>query len=411
MRKLILSAFFVAASTASFAQNLNDVQEKIKGNKWDEAKEKLDKADAKTQATSEYWFYKAKVYSNLAKTKGDSTLWDASLDALTKYYDQEAKGKEEAKRAMLALFENHQTAYDVYNAYFQAGVKGFQSENWNGASHNFERALNAFDLLAKNKLTTATFDTTATVYAGYSAQNARRLDDAAKFYTALADRKISDSSYAGVYEFLVSYYQQKNDAANTAKYLALGKSIFPNRPSWLSYELQDLDKDKGKKLTRLAELVQQNKSNSDLWSEYAIELFNYTYANEKPADYITRLDDLTAALQGWIESNPSSAYANFVMSQHLSNQIYDLQQQYSAIKGVKPEDVKKKQDLNKNIEGKFETIFQYASKSAAEYGKMTELKPVDKANYRKMLNEVADYYTMKKQPAKAKEFSDKAKAL
>ena len=411
MRKIILSAFFVAASSALFAQSLTDVQEKIKGKKWGEAKEKLDKADAKAQATSDYWFYKAQVYNNLAKTNNDSVLLVGSLDALSKYYEQESKNKDESKRALLAMFEQHQTAFDVYNAYFQAGVKGFQSENWNAAYANFDMTLKAFDVLAKNKLTTATFDTTSTLYAGYSAQNARRVDDAAKYYIILADRNVTDSSYAGIYEFLVSYHQQKGDAANTAKYLALGKSLFPNRKSWLSYELQDLDKDKGKKIARLAQLTQENKNNAELWMEYAFELFNYTYATEKPSDYAKRQEELTTALQTATSLDPSSAYASYVMTQHASNQVYDLQQEYAAIKGTKPEDVKKKQELNKLVDAKYETLFQYASKSADAYGKQADLKPADKANYRKMLNEIADYYRMKKQADKAKEFTDKAKAI
>jgi hypothetical protein len=43
MRKLILSAILVASSATMFAQNLDDVKEKIDKKKFDEAKEKIDK--------------------------------------------------------------------------------------------------------------------------------------------------------------------------------------------------------------------------------------------------------------------------------------------------------------------------------------------------------------------------------
>lgn len=412
MRKLILSAFFLAAGTALFAQNFDDVQEKIKKGKFDEAREKLDKmsGDAKAQNSSEYWYYKAKVYDNLAKAKHDSVLLAGSLDAIKKYFDLELKGKEEAKRGLLSVFDNHQTAFDIYSSYFQNGVNNFKSENWSNAYYNFAKTLDAFDVLVKNKLTTATFDTTATLYAGYSAQNAKQPDEAAKYYAILADKKIADTSYIGLYEYLISYYQQKNDAANADKYLTEAKAIFPNRPNWLSYELRNMDKDKSKKLAKLEEMTQQNKNNFDLWNEYAFELFNYTYGSDKPADYAKRQDELTTALQTLISIDPSSAYANYVMSQHVSNQIYDLQQQYAAIKSTKPEDVKKKQQLNKEIDAKYETLFKYANASAQLYEKMPTMKQVEKINYKRMLTEVANYYRMKKQLDKAKIYEDKAKA-
>lgn len=413
MRKLILSAFFVAASTALFAQSFDEIKKKINDKKFDDAKEKLDKSasDPKALNNSEYWYYKAQVYSNLGQAKGDTALMAASLDAIKKYYDLESKVKEESKRGLLGMFENNQTAFNVYNNYFQAGVKGFQSQNWPVAYYNFTKTLDAFDMLAKNKLTSASFDTTATLYAGYSAQEAKMTDEAAKYYAILADKKIADTSYVGIYEYLIAYYQNKNDAANAAKYLATAKEVFPGRPAWLRYELQDLDKDKSKKLAKLAELTQQNKNDFDLWQEYSLELFNYTYGQEKPADYAKAQENLTNTLQEFININPASPFGNFIMAQHVSNQIYDMQQEYAAIKGTKPEDIKKKQQMNKEIDAKYETLFTYSLKAADAYAKMPELKAVDKANYRKMLNEVADYYKMKKQLDKAKEYSDKAKAL
>ncbi|MDB5196295.1 MAG: hypothetical protein JWP88_666 [Flaviaesturariibacter sp.] len=413
MRKLILSAFFVAASTTLFAQSFDEIKKKINEKKFDDAKEKLDKvaADPKAQGNSEYWYYKAQVYNNLGQAKGDTALLAGSLDAIRRYYDMESKVKEESKRGILAMFESNQTAFNIYNSYFQGGVKGFQASNWPVAYYNFTRTLDAFEVLSKNKLTTATFDTTSTLYAGYSAQSAKMTDEAAKYYAILANKRIADTSYVGIYEYLVAYYQSKNDAANTAKYLELGKSVFPGRPIWMQYELQDLDKDKTKKLARLAELTQQNKTDVDLWQQYALELFNYTYASDKPADYAKSQENLTNTIQTLININPASPFSNFIMSQHVSNQIYDLQQSYAAIKGTKPEDIKKKQQLNKDIDAKYELLFNYSLKAADAYSKLPEPKAVDKANYRKMLNEVAEYYRNKKQADKAKEYSDKAKAI
>ena len=63
MRKLILSALLVAATSSLFAQKLDDIQEKIGKKKYGEAKEKVDAAlaDPKNQANSDFWFAKAQA--------------------------------------------------------------------------------------------------------------------------------------------------------------------------------------------------------------------------------------------------------------------------------------------------------------------------------------------------------------
>jgi hypothetical protein len=99
------------------------------------------------------------------------------------------------------------------------------------------------------------------------------------------------------------------------------------------------------------------------------------------------------------------------MTQHLNNEIYDMQLDFRAIKGTKPEDVKKKAQINKDIETKYELLNKNAAAAAELYSKLEKPSQVDKANYRWVLNQQADYYRMKKNAAKTKEFEDKANAL
>lgn len=409
MRKLILSALLVAATSSLFAQKLDDIQEKIGKKKYGEAKEKVDAAlaDPKNQSTADFWFAKAQVYNNLAKEKQDTALQAEALAAIQKYFELES-GKEESKRAVKSALEGHQTAFDIYSNYFKSGVSSFQAQNWQQAYNNFTKTLDAFNVISKNKLTNVSFDTTAVLYAGYSAQNAKLTDEAAKYYAQLADIKIADTSYMGIYEYLVGYYQEKKDQANVQKYIDLGKSLFPNNPNWVVYELQGLDGDKAKKIAKLEEMIKQNPQNADLLMEYAVDLFNYTYAKDKPADYEKRQADLTNALKKAIEVNPSYAYAYYILTQHLSNQIYDLQQARSAIKGTKPEDVKKKQEMNKQIDALVEEQFKYATAAYDIYDKMgANIKASEKASFRAVTNLLIDYYTMKKQMDKVKVYEAK----
>ena len=75
--------------------------------------------------------------------------------------------------------------------------------------------------------------------------------------------------------------------------------------------------------------------------DYAIELFNYAYANDKkPADYAARQEKAGAWLVKSIALNPNSAIANYVMGQHVYNQIYDLEDDQRKIKGTTEKSLK-----------------------------------------------------------------------
>lgn len=413
MRKFILVAFLIAVTTGLFAQKLDDAQEKLDKGKLVEAKEKIEKAgqDPKSLTNSDYWFLRAKIYSAMGKEKSDSATEASALAAMQNYFDLEAKKKDETKRLIKSVLENHQTASDIYQSYFAAGIKNFQAAQWNSAFYNFAHTLEAFDLLSKNKITTTSFDTTATLYAGYAAQNARLVDEAAKYYAQIAEHKLADTSYVGVYEFLASYYLQKNDQAMMQKYLTLGKQLFPSNKSWKSLELQSLGNDEPKKLAKLAETANQGPSDVEAWSDYVVELFNYIYAKNTPKDYEQRQVELNGALAKFTANNPQAVVGFYIMTQHTYNQIYDLQQARAAIKGAKPEDTKKKQQLTSLISVQYDKLQFFGTKTAELYDAMPKRKPVENANYSNVLSELAEYYKFKNQPDKAKQVQDKAKGL
>lgn len=413
MRKLILSAFFMAAGTALFAQNLNDVQEKISKGKYDEAKEKIDKVltDPKGQKNANAWYYKGVVYNELAKdsTKKDMDYRMEAFNAFKKYQEMDPKN-------VLMTLEQNGRLFQIYEGYYNQGIQAFNAKNYEKAFSDFRNALTVKDYVYGKKYEINGFsfpaiDTQLVNLAGSAGMLAKQEDAAIPYFTILADAKLKGDDFKDIYPILVDYYSRKNDATNKAKYLALGQELYPENPYWLQSQLEAAGEDKGKRLDLYKELVAKNPNNADLATDYSVELFNYIYGKDKPASYDQRKAELTTALQAAINANPESAQANFVMTQHISNDIYDMQQDYQAIKGTKPEDVKKKQELNKKIEARYEDLYKYANTAVQQYEKMPELKAVDKANYRSVLNQMVDYYTMKKQADKAKVYNDKIKNL
>ncbi|HJW15773.1 MAG TPA: hypothetical protein VJ499_01555, partial [Flavisolibacter sp.] len=116
MRKLLLSVLLASSISSVFAQKLDDVQEKISKGKYDEAKEKIDKvlADPKNQTNANAWYYKGKVYTELARQDSTGTLtYDAkkeAYDAFKKYQELEPKNTRMVLDQNVGLF----SLYDMY---------------------------------------------------------------------------------------------------------------------------------------------------------------------------------------------------------------------------------------------------------------------------------------------------------
>jgi len=413
MRKLILSAFFVAAGSSVFAQKLDDVQKKIDQQKFAEARQDIDKilADPKNQKNANAWYYKGMVYNQLA---ADTNLKD--MDYRLEAFNAYKKYQElDSKNIMMTLNQNA-GLFQIYEGYYNVGIQKFNARDYETAFNHFKNALQVKDYIYNKKFEINNFsfpaiDTQLVNLAANAAYLAKQEDASVPYFQILADAKLKGEDYKDVYPILVDYYSKKKDAANKAKYLAIGMELYPENLFWLQTQLDEAGDDKEKRLVKYQELLTKYPSNYDLATDYAAELFNFTYGADKPADYTKKQEQLTQALKNAIAINPKGIQANFIMSQHLSNQLYDLQQSYSAIKGTKPEDVKKKQDLNKTIEAKYEELFPFTLAAYQEYENNDTLKDADKANFRNVANLLSDYYRMKKQADKAKVYEDKAKSI
>ncbi len=414
MRHLILSATLLTGiSVTAFAQDFNDIKSQLDKGKYADARSKIDKVltDPKNQKSANAWYYKGVVYGELAK---DSTLKDMdyrqeSFTALKKYQELDPKN-------IMLLLNQNANFFALYEGYFNQGVKDFNSKNYDKAFQNFTNGLQVKDYVhgkgyELNGFKFPVLDTQLVNLAGSAGMLAKKEDQAVPYFQKIADAKIKGDDFKDLYPILVDYFTKKGDSVNKNKYFAIGREVYPENPYWTQAKLAEAGTDKSKRLAQFQELLKSDPTNSELLTDYAIELFNVTYGKEKPADYSKSQNDLSQALKSAIASNPSAAYANFIMTQHLSNQMYDMQQDYNKMKSTKPEDIKKKQALNKEIQSKSEEMFTYSTAAYQLYEKMPDMKPTDKANFKNLTNQLIDYYTMKKQPEKIKVYEDKLKNI
>ncbi|HET7896914.1 MAG TPA: hypothetical protein VFL47_04580, partial [Flavisolibacter sp.] len=311
MRKLFVIVGLAFAVSSAFGQKiekLDDVKEKISKGKYDEAKEKLDKVFENPAANSspEALFYRAQVYQNLAKTSQDSAMYAEALNSMQKYLQLE-QSKPENQRALQSTLENHKTLFDIYQSYFNRGVENFKGNKWSTAFYNFQSALKAFDLMKNNNFTNTKFDTTVNLYAGYSAQNAQLYNEAAKYYDKLIENNIADTSYVGIYRFMINNNLDAKDTAAAKKYLDISEQRFPMyKDIWLDYRTLFLPNDKPRRFDEYETLVKANPTNETLAMNYAIEMYNYLRSSDQLEKDSALRARVEGALKNVLTMNPSA---------------------------------------------------------------------------------------------------------
>ena len=413
MRKLLIIAGLTLAVSTTFAQKIDDVKKDVSGGKYAEARTKIETllGDPKNASNADMQFYKAVVYHNLAKQNNDSAMAVSALEAMKSYINME-KGKPEAQAMLLSTLENHKTLVDIYQTYFQRGVDLFQKQNYGAAVGNFENALDAFSLLKQRNLTTAGFDTTATLYAGYSAQNAKLYDKATKHYDALINSNIADTTYVGIYRFMINSNLEKKDTTTAKKYLGLSQTRFPQyKDVWLDYQTLFLSEDKTKRFDEYEQLVKANAGNETLAMNYAIELYNHMRQNEANEKDPALRQRVETGLKNVLAIDPNNTTANLLMAQFYWTELYQLQSEMDKVKGATPAATAKKKEINTKMDAMFDNVFPYLTKSYELYSAQTTLRPQDKANYRIVLGQLVDYHNRKKQADKAATYQAKQKSL
>jgi hypothetical protein len=414
MRKIIFSAFMLVTGINVFAQSLEDVQEKIAKGKYGEAQEKIDKlmSESKGQKNANAWYTKGIVYFNLSldSSRTDKDYRGESYAAFKKYYEMDPKN-------ITGTLEQNARLFQLYDAYYNGGIRAFNSKNYENSFANFRSALDVERyILGKGftytGVTLPALDTGLILNAAAAASKANMQDSAMNYYRQLAEAQITGEQYIEIYQLLIDYYGKKNDVANRDKYLNLGKKLYPTNDYWYEVELGPLRENKPQLISKYEELSKQNPSSYYLAYNYAVELFNYLYAaDKKPAEFAALNPKMRPAIQGAIKTNETSSDANLLMVRYLSEIIYGMEDSARAIKGTTPADVKRKQAIVARTNTAWDDLAPYAEAAFAAYTAKTaaDLKGYEKGNLKFVTNVLVDYYTNKKQTDKAKSYQEKAK--
>ncbi|MFP5042598.1 hypothetical protein [Parasediminibacterium sp. JCM 36343] len=239
MKKLVLLAMVIGSSVLVKAQDFKKVSNAVLIRQMETAKGELDKimADPKAQAKPEGWFWKAMIYASFYNDEVLKGKYPNAYKIADEAYDKYIALDPTAK----LLKENNgaDLVFKMYKPAFNSGVGSFNKKDWDSAAYYFGYSVKYTDILFQNKFNSnkeAAFDTTSILYAGFSAQNAKKPELAMKYYSKLIDSKVSGESYIDIYKFpLINAINSKDEAAFN-KYLAIAKLMYP-KTNWEDYEL------------------------------------------------------------------------------------------------------------------------------------------------------------------------------
>ena len=105
----------------------------------------------------------------------------------------------------------------------------------------------------------------------------------------------------------------------------------------------------------------------------------------------------------------NSALANFVMSQHAYNQVYDMEEAFQGMKEETPSEQSKKKVFSTKLDQKYEELLMYSLRAYELYS--AGLDKDAKNNCRKALNQLISYYQKKKQGDRVAYYQEKLRNL
>ncbi len=423
MKKLLLIVTIAVTALGLQAQKLDKAKDYLKNNKLDQAKTEIDNfvAVEKNKSNSEAWYTRAKVYLAIAGNATlKSTVPDAknvAFESLRTYMDLESKEKDSTKRNLQLTLEGNAPFGDLYKGFSADGATFYNAGNFADAFTNFSKSLEVFDYIVAKKLIPAAFDTNTCLYTGISAEKANKLDEAAVYYGRIAERKIKSEGFIEIYKWLADHYGKKSDLANAAKYINLGREVYPGDQFWDAYDI-DLVKEKGTKddlFRKYESVIAANPNNHIFPFNYAVELFQAGYdpdITKRPANSKELLGKAVDNLKKSLAVKADYANANFLLGQIIYNEGVDIVTENKKIRPpqggkLKPEELKKKEDYRKQIAAKFNEALPYFEKVEQALGSQGKLKMEEKQTLKDAYDLIITIYENADNKDKVAEYTDK----
>lgn len=417
MKKICLVILLGFSGLVMRAQDLEEIKDLINKSQFKEAKTAIDKflSSSKNANDAEAWYYKGRVYDGLS---GDKTTPDTAAFSLkVQAFDAFKKNQSLDKKDLWLLLEGYGSYLNLYVGFYDLGAKLFNAKNYEPAYQSFKKALEVKDyaLSKKYTYTQITFyplDTALVLNTASAATQAGKVEEGLVYYRKLSDANVSGKDNEGLYEYLVDYYNKKNDKANLQTMLEKAKKLYPANPFWTNVELKGL-LDKGDTAALYAkydDMLAKDPKNFDLAYGYAAEIYNSILKKDSRDPEVMKKSEKLQSLLKIAIAADTGIDATLLMVNHMFNKAADLLNASNLVKGTKPEDIKKRNDLKAQSIAIMDETITYSDAAVKYFEALPKMKPVQKANYKIMLDHLSEMYGVKGNTKKVAEYEAKNKA-
>ena len=418
MKKYVILLILAVASLYGRSQSLETIKIMIDLTQYDKAKDALDKfmSDPKNATDPKAWYYKAFVYSALARqaTKPfaeSKSLNEVSYAALKKYAEMDPK-------MPLTKEENNSTLYNVYYSFYDLGVKRYNEKNFPESYDFFKTTLEVHDyaftkkLDGPNGLKFSAHDTDVVWNLAVLANELKKKDEAAAYYKKIADAGLKDAKYAEAYDELIKKYKRENNKELFEKYITLAKNYYPvDKIYWESNEIEFVTKglEKEELFKKYEELTLSHPDNYMVFFNYGLELDRYIISADAKGSDITAYKKKVPELFKKAISINSTIDANMLLTNFYYNASFDYIDEANKIKGTKPDDVKKRNEQLALSKAALNMGLPYGEETVKLFAGLKQYKMSDKVNYKQVVDIVLKTYKQNGNAAKVAEF-EKLKA-
>jgi hypothetical protein len=422
MKKILLSGSLLIMLSGLFAQDTKKLKTYLDAKQYDKAKAEVDAAISKNPADPSALYHKSKVYVALAADPQFKTsvpdAREQAFDAFKKAVDTD----KDNKVLLLATQDQYKPIFDLYTGYYDEGASAFNKGATSGNKAEYDQALTQFkntDMVGRyifsKKWALSEIDTQLVLTMAKAAINAGKKDEAVKYLKILADANISGTasdkaSYILPYQWLSYYYKDAKDDANFLKYSGLGKKNYP-KDDYFDAVMLDYHRDKkdyDQLFKTYAEITTAYPDSVKYHFNYANEIFNYVYnsdAGTKIDNKEALLKTVGTELEKSLAAAPEDVNTNWLYGQYYYNHGIDLKEMANSVKGTKPEDVKKKADLNALSKDVLNKAIPFTDKalSILEEGN----KKANKSKYKSIADLMQRIYTSLNKADKVKIYTAK----
>jgi len=394
MKKITFSLTMLLLALFLQAQNYDEIKQMALLGQYKKAKEEVDKKMTNTKFASkpEAYILKATIYAALA---ADSTIKNTPEAAALRSESEAAFKKYREMDPSMELTKDppyKNALINIYTNLFNLGYSQYETKKPAEAFETFKKVDEYSALLYQQKLLASPLDTNVVILTAISAETSGNKDEAAKFYSRLADAKIKGENYESIYRFLVTHYFTKNDMVNFEKYKELGRQVYPNS-EFFTYDKTDfavgLESSFDKKMKSLEEVLAKDPNNYK--ANLSLGQLIYDTLNTKiegsplPSNAVELEKKMVDAFNRAAEAKPDEALPYLVIGDY-----------YVMLQAEK----------FKKTDKKYGELLEAGrvpyEKAAAVFAGKPSLNASDKQQYKKAAGFLEDIYNYKKEQAKGK---------